>query len=109
MVIASNALEGGTQWSVTRMVARYEPGPCASVGVQVNTAVTGLMLAPFGAPMSRLKVSSCAGKSGSLALAVKISGMLSLAVRSPMGARTGGLFGTTVNVATKLTAEPSWL
>src|SRR6185295_11462537 len=48
----------------------YEPGPWASVGVHVNAPLLELMLAPDGSPL-RLKVSVCADKSWSVAVAVK--------------------------------------
>src|SRR5678809_485781 len=38
--------------SLTRTVNRQSPGPCASVGVQVNAPVEELMLASVGAPTS---------------------------------------------------------
>ena len=44
------ALSGGEPLSVTPTMMRAVPGPCASVGVQVNTPVTGSMVAPAGAP-----------------------------------------------------------
>src|SRR5712671_3915523 len=59
--------------SDTRTVNGYEPGPCASLGVQVNSPVIASMLAPVGAP-TRLNVSVCAGMSLSVALAVNVYG-----------------------------------
>src|SRR5438105_1630504 len=61
----------GVPLSVTRTLKVNVPGPWASVGVQVNTPVTGSMAAPLGAP-TRLKVSVLAGMSGSVAVAVKV-------------------------------------
>ena len=65
------------------------PGPWASVGVQVKTPVTGVMLAPAGAPASRLKVNVLAGRSASVAVAVKVSGVSSSTVLLPIAASTG--------------------
>ena len=49
------------------------PGPWASVGVQLNTPVVLLIVAPVGmapgAPAARLKVSVLAGRSASVAVA----------------------------------------
>src|SRR3989442_4906589 len=50
------SLAGGEPLSVTWTVIGLMLGPCASVGVQVNTPLVGLMLAPAGAPGSKLKV-----------------------------------------------------
>ena len=54
--MVSEALETGEPLSVTRTVTRFVLGPCALVGVQEKTPVDGLMLAPVGAPGSRLYV-----------------------------------------------------
>ena len=48
-------------------------GPSASSGVQLNSPVARFMIAPPGAPASRLKVRSLAGRSASVAVAVKAS------------------------------------
>src|SRR5689334_16487217 len=50
--------------SLTTTLNVYEPGPCDSPGVQVNTPVVGLMLAPDGWPL-KLNVRVCVGTSGS--------------------------------------------
>jgi hypothetical protein len=66
-----------TAWSVfatpslTRTVNAYVPGPCAALGVQVNTPLSGSMAAPAG-PVCRENVSVCAGKSLSVALASNV-------------------------------------
>src|SRR6185369_261783 len=57
--------------SLTRTVNGYVPGPCASVGVHENAPVLELMDAPVGAAISE-NVSVCAGRSASVALAVKV-------------------------------------
>src|ERR1043166_9332058 len=64
------ALRGGEPSSVTRTVMRLVLGPCASVGLQVNTPLVGWIRAPAGAPGSRLNVSALAGRSASLATLV---------------------------------------
>src|SRR5262245_24713255 len=55
--------------SETRTVNEYTPGPCTSLGVQLNTPLEEPMLAPSGAPTSE-NVSVCPGTSASVALAV---------------------------------------
>src|SRR5205809_5391370 len=42
------SLSGGEPLSVTRAVTVFVAGPCASVGVHVNTPLLALMLAPDG-------------------------------------------------------------
>src|SRR6185369_10023564 len=68
--------------SLTRTVNGYVPGPCASVGVQVNTPVVPSIAAPGGADTSE-NVSVCAGTSVSVAVAVNVyaesSGIVALA------------------------------
>jgi hypothetical protein len=65
----------GTPLSCTITESVLVLGACAAVGVQVNTP-PGVMLAPVGAPPPRLKVSVCGGWSVSVALTVKLSGVL---------------------------------
>src|SRR5262245_31610332 len=69
--------------SLTTTSNVYVPGPCASVGVQVNTPVLASIAAPAGAP-ARLNVSVFAGRSASVAVAVNVSSVCSSAVRSPI-------------------------
>ena len=79
------------------------PGPWASVGVQANAPVAGSMLAPLGAPASRLQVK--VSPSESVAVAVKVSGDSSLMVLFAMAATTGALltsFTVTVKVCVAL-------
>src|SRR4030065_1051639 len=52
--IVSVSNSGGVPLSVTRTVIGNEPGPCASVGVQVN-APPVVIAAPAGAPASSEK------------------------------------------------------
>src|SRR5262249_15949498 len=65
------ALRLGAPLSVTRTVMLKVPS-CVSVGVQLNTPLGALIVAPGGAPGSRLKLSVLAGRSGSVAVAVKV-------------------------------------
>src|SRR6266705_3900596 len=66
------ALRFGVPPSVTRTVAVLVLPACAADGVQLNRPVNGLIIAPGGEPLSRLKVSVSAGKSASEADAVKL-------------------------------------
>src|SRR5438067_1231799 len=66
IVIVRLSLWGGAPLSVTRTVTRLIEGPCASAGVQVNTPVFGSIIAPAGAPGSRLKLRVSFGRSGSV-------------------------------------------
>jgi hypothetical protein len=84
------ALIGGEPLSVTRTVMLLTLGACAGLGVQVNTPAP-VMFAPSGAPVSRLKVSVCAGKSASLALFVKVKVWPRVTVRSTIAASVGGV------------------
>src|SRR5438046_9283444 len=89
MVMVSSSKRLGEPLSVTRTVTVKLPGPWASVGVQVKTTVVGWMLAPAGAPL-RLKVRVLAGRSGSVAVAGKLSMVSSSTVGSAMDASSGG-------------------
>src|SRR5712691_7142524 len=86
------SLNGGVPSSVTRTVIKFVLGPCASVGVQVKTPLVGLMLAPAGAPGSKLKVRVLGGRSGSVAVFVTTSGLSSAMNRSVGALSTGGRF-----------------
>jgi hypothetical protein len=57
----------------------------------VKTPVVALMLAPAGAPASRLKVSVLAGRSASVALASKLIRASSLPDWSPIALSTGAM------------------
>ena len=92
IVIVSAALKAGEPLSVTRTVTLYEPGPCPSAGVHEN-APPLVMTAPAGA-FERLKVSPCAGKSESLAVAENDSNAPSFTVRLPTAPSTGALFAS---------------
>src|SRR5262249_61124640 len=87
--VAASRRGWGGQLSVPRRVMVETPGPCAAVGVQVNWPVVALMLAPAGAPTSRLYVSDCGGTSRSAPLAVKVSRVCLASVLVPMGAHGG--------------------
>ncbi len=97
IVIVSRSLSAGLPLSVTTTSKVNVPGPCASVGVQLNAPVVGLMLAPNGTrplvPLARLKASVWPAL-GSLAVAVKLSGWPSSIVWLPMAASTGAWFVT---------------
>src|SRR5205814_9082209 len=71
MVNVSSSKRLGEPLSVTRTVTGKLPGPWASVGVQGKTPVVGWMLAPAGAPI-KVEVRVLAGRSGSVAVAVKL-------------------------------------
>ena len=74
------SLRAGEPLSVTRTVITFVPRPCASVGVQLNSPLVGLIDAPAGAPESKLKVSVCVGISESVAVTVKLAKVPSLTV-----------------------------
>src|SRR5436190_327657 len=98
------SLEGGEPSSVTRTVIRFVLGPWASVGVQVNTPLVALMLAPVGASGSKLKVRVLAGRSGSVAEFVTTSVLSSSITWSAVTVRTGGRFAS-VTTMVKLRAS----
>src|SRR5262245_14956490 len=81
----------GTPLSVTRTWMRCAPGPCASLGVHVNTPLAGSILAPGGGE-TRLKLSVLVGRSASVAVAVSVSVPPSLTTRLAIGLKTGALF-----------------
>src|SRR5712664_1495745 len=85
------SLSGGLPLSVTRTVTTLVLGPCASVGVQVNTPVAGLRLTPVGAATSE-KVSVFVGMSGSVAVLVTVRVESALMVGIDGVFSTGGLF-----------------
>src|SRR2546429_339621 len=62
----------GEPSSVTRTLMLFVP-TFAAVGIQLNKPVAGSMVAPAGAPDSSVNVMVWAGKSESLAVAVKLS------------------------------------
>src|SRR5262245_14415581 len=82
------AESGGAPLSVTNTLKVTLP-PLPSSGVQANSPVAGSMAAPAGAP-AREKASPLAGRSGSLAAAVKVTVAPSSTVRSGIGASAGG-------------------
>ena len=65
------AERAGEPLSVTRTLTEKLP-VWVRVGVQEKTPVVGLMEAPVGAPASRLKVKVWAGRSTSVAVAVRV-------------------------------------
>src|SRR5437870_2989392 len=84
------SLKGGEPFSVTCTPITSVLGPWVSVGVQVNTPVTGSSLAPVGAEV-RLKVKRLVERSELLALLVTTSGVDSSIVWSEGTVRTGGV------------------
>src|ERR1043165_9047928 len=101
--MVSLTLAGGEPPAVTRIATVLVLGPWASVGVHVKTPVEGLMIAPDGAPASRLKLSACAGMSPSNAVAVKDNKDPSFTERFPIGESEGGLLSS-VTTTVKLMA-----
>src|SRR6266853_5138608 len=90
MLIASNALSAGVPLSVTRIVTGKVP---VAVGVQLKAPVEALIVAPAGAPASNENVSTFAGTSESVAVAVKVSVTPGQAAALfPIGANTGAEF-----------------
>ncbi len=73
------AESAGDPLSVTRTVTGEVP-VWVRVGVQEKTPVLGLMEAPLGAPVSRLKVKVWAGMSTSVAVAVKVRLLVAVTV-----------------------------
>src|SRR5262245_20667954 len=98
-------LKPGEPLSVTRTVMLFVLGPCVSTGVQVNTPVFWLMLAPVGAPASSEYVNALAGTSASVAVTLKGNAVPSLRACYLTTASTGAIFTSltiTVNVRVSL-------
>src|ERR1051325_1183440 len=85
------SLKAGVPLSVTRTVTALVVPGWATVGFQTKSPSAGPMVAPGGAPGSRLKVSVCGGKSGSVAEVASLKVAPAWRVWSLIGARTGGL------------------
>jgi hypothetical protein len=85
------SLRLGEPLSVTRTVIVFVLGPCDSLGVQLNTPLLALMLAPDGG-LTKLNASVLAGTSASLAVAVSVSVLPSLIVWLAIAAKIGALF-----------------
>jgi hypothetical protein len=71
-VTVAESPSDGVPSSSTRTTIGYSPGPCASLGVHVNTPLTGSIAAPAGALAPRANVSAWAGRFESDAVAVKV-------------------------------------
>src|SRR5580765_4972562 len=84
------ALSGGWPLSVTITVKMLVP-TCAAVVLQLNTPLTGLMVALAGAPAPKLKVNTWGGLSGSVARLVITRFIPPVMVWLGIGASTGGL------------------
>src|SRR5258706_10503819 len=95
------ALRGGIPSSITKTLTTFVDGPCSSVGVQAINPFVGLIDIPPGALVPRLKVSTLAGMSGSVAELVTSRVSPSTTTWSAKGNNTGGLLvskTTTVKV-----------
>src|SRR5205814_4711004 len=86
----SKSLSAGVPLSVTLTVTVAVTGP--SGGVHVNTPVVALIVAPAGAPASRLNANTLDGRSASVATAVNVRRLPSTTDLSPIGARSGARF-----------------
>jgi hypothetical protein len=89
MRIVSDVPSGGMPLSVTVMVTGKRPGPCGGLGAQAKAPVAESIAAPWGAFASRRKVSICAGRSASVAAAVKVKVPPLVTDLLPIGDRTG--------------------
>src|SRR5688572_20040812 len=96
------AVNGGEPWSSTMTVKWLVVETGAGVGVQVNQPVLASIVGPGGLPSAgppleetNEYVSSWAGKSASLAITPKATGVPSETVQSLTGASTGGMFTST--------------
>src|SRR6185295_16051434 len=85
------AKPAGEALSATRNVMRFVPENAAD-GVQEKAPLDGSMAAPAGAPESRVKVSICAGRSGSEAVALKLRRVWAGTVQSLWNEMDGGEF-----------------
>src|SRR6267378_1069934 len=86
------SLRLGEPLSVTVTVMELVIAPVGPDGVQVRIPFVGLILAPAGASGPRLKVSSWAGISLSLALNLKVNKVPFNTVRLLAADRIGGVF-----------------
>ena len=95
MVNVRVLLCGGVPLSVTRTVignGRGGTSPSSSLGRHLNKPLPSIV-APVGAPGSRLKVSPCAGTLVSRALIKMLMRASSLVVIDVIGSMIGGAFG----------------
>ncbi len=104
MATVSAAESGGAPSSVTRTVTWTTPPGVVGGIFQRNAPVAGSMEAPAGAPASREKRSAFAGRSASVARAVKVSSLPAPPVFGPMKASTGATF-TSLTVTVKVFAS----
>src|SRR6187401_2333493 len=91
MVIVSQSSNCGEPLSLTRTVIVKLP-ICDDVGVQLNAPLELLMTAPAGAPESSENVRVFAGKSGSVAAAVKVISLPQTPLLCPIAPSTGARF-----------------
>src|ERR1051325_8362563 len=103
------SLAAGLPSSVTRTATALVPGAWALGQGPVNKPFVGLMLAPAGAPGSRVKKSFWAGASVSLAVAVKVSVLPSVTAWGAIGLRVGAAFTslTVMLMVSKSSVMPS--
>src|SRR5690349_16289859 len=87
------AVKAGIREFRTRTVAEKVPD---ALGVQEKAPVVALIVAPAGAPASRLNVSGLAGTFGSVAATVKVSVCPRATVLVPSAPSTGDRLGVTV-------------
>src|SRR6185436_2816758 len=86
-------VRGGLPLSVTMTVIEFVLRPALPGTSQLNCPFVALMLEPVGAPGPRLKLSCCAGMSGSVAVNANESDRPFVARILPVGPlRTGGVF-----------------
>src|SRR6266550_788401 len=105
-----SSLAGGTPLSVTRTLMLLVIEAYFKDGVQVNTPLVALIVAPVGGLGSKLNVSAFAGTSGSVAEFVNVNVAPSTMVQSAIGASTGAWFTARRNKSLKsvaLAASPS--
>ena len=107
IVIVSASDSTGVPSSVTVTVAVNVPGPCTSVGVQLNTPPESIIMPLAIAVASRLNVITLAGSSVSVASAVKLSSAPSSTLRSPIAPSTGASFTEFTVIDTVATFESS--
>src|SRR5206468_3918974 len=85
------SLRLGVPLSVTCTLIVFVLGPCVSFGVQLNTPLLALIVAPAGA-LIKLNDIALAGTSGSLAVIASVNRLPSGMVCGARVANTGALF-----------------
>src|SRR5688572_2063188 len=95
-VICSSAFDTPSD---RRTVSSYVPAPCVAVGVQLNSPVLPLIVAPAGA-FGRENVRTFAGSSASVAVAVNVSAFPQTTDLSPTEPRTGAALASVMVIVT---------